>query len=193
MKKRSVLLFSFIILLAVGIAFLFVPFIKSFDMNAKQENDKWASCNLSDMIPGTIRECGFGMVYRRTQEDRVTISNYQHLLADPNMLESKQPNTAYNKWRSEKPEYFVFYPWAPHRRCGVTLKTANTVKFGNWKPPEYEALQKLPFFMEYCEGRTWDTSGRLYSRKNYPPEYNLTVPNSIWKSDTYVLIPTPKF
>ena len=54
--------------------------------------------------------------------------------------------------------------------------------------PEIEALKELPFFTEPCEARTWDTSGRLYNRKGYPPERNLIVPRVRWISDSKVFI-----
>ncbi len=177
----------------IGIGFLSIPFIQSMNINIKQENDAWATCDLSDIAPGSIKECGYGKVYRRTQADKDSISKFAHLLDDPKMSNSEQPESASNKWRSENPDFFVFYPWAPKRLCAVEFKVANSIEYGGWKPPEYEALNELPFFIEPCESRTWDTSGRLYHRSNYPAEYNLIVPNVRWKTNTRILIPTPSF
>jgi hypothetical protein len=94
--------------------------------------------------------------------------------------------SAQNKWRSESKEYFIFKPYAPKRSCGVKL--VNSKNYYGWEPPENAALVELPYFTEACEGRTWDTSGRLYYREGYPPERNLIVPKVQWLSETKVLI-----
>ena len=56
------------------------------------------------------------------------------------------------------------------------------------EPVEKAAILTLPYFTEPCEGRTWDTSGRLYRRSNYPLEKNLIVPQVRWVSEFKVLI-----
>ena len=170
-----------------------MPFFQSMGINEKQKNDAWATCDLSEMAPGTIKECGYGWVYKRTKEDKESISMFVGLLADAEMNESKQPEIARNNWRSENEDFFVFYPWAPVRRCAISFISKNSEDHGLRKADEYDAIKNLPYFTEHCERRTWDTSGRLYARKHNPPENNLIVPKVKWKSDTKILIPTPSF
>ena len=193
METKSLLKTAIYVMVIIGIGLISIAFLQSMNMNMKQENDAWATCDLSDMAPGTIKECGYGRVYKRTQADKDSISMFTHLLADPEMIESGQPELAKNKWRSENEDYFIFYPWAPVRRCGVSFQNTKSENLESWKPSEYEAIKKLPYFTEPCERRTWDTSGRLYARKHFPPENNLIVPNVKWKSDTNVLIPSPSY
>jgi len=126
------------------------------------------------------------MVYRRTQRDINSVSKYAHLLQDHDSNNSKQPVSAKNQWRSENTNYLVFKAYAPNRDCGVTLHEPLTVI--TWDPPELEALQELPYFTEQCEGRVWDTSGRLYRRDNYPLEQNLIIPKHRWTGKESVLI-----
>jgi len=65
---------------------------------------------------------------------------------------------------------------------------AKTFSYLGWEPVEKAAISTLPYFTEPCEGRTWDTSGRLYRRSNYPLEKNLIVPKVRWVSEFKVLI-----
>jgi ubiquinol-cytochrome c reductase iron-sulfur subunit len=155
-------------------------------LNEKQENDAWVTCDVAGLPKGRVKRCGWTSVYRRTDKDIASVEKYESLLADPKSLQSNQPKGAMNSWRSENPDYFVFKPWAPVRGCGVQLVDSNQTP--GWAPPEINALEDMPYFTERCEGRTWDTSGRLYDRKGYPPEENLIVPKVHWVSPTKVLI-----
>lgn len=171
----------------VGVIFLSIPFFQSLSMNAKQENDAWgAVCDVSDLALGGMKKCGLATVYRRTSIDKKSIARFKHLLADPASSESKQPESTRNQWRSENKDFFVFSPWAPVRGCGVELKDPE--KSFERGPEEKEALLTLPYFTENCEGRTWDTSGRLYLRTYNPPEKNLIVPRVRWVSESSLLI-----
>ena len=166
----------------VGVIFLSIPFFQSLSMNAKQENDAWGACDVSNLAPGAMKKCSWALVYRRTSLDKKSIARFEYLLADPNSNESQQPQSARNQWRSEHKDFFVFKSWAPVRGCGVGLKDPE--KSFDWG----QALLTLPYFTEPCEGRTWDTSGRLYMRTNNPPEKNIIVPKVRWVSESSVLI-----
>lgn len=163
-----------------------VPFVRSLSLNAKQENEAWGTCDVSDLSPGELKQCAWAMVYRRTRLDKTFINRFDYLLADPASKESEQPESLRNEWRSESKEFFVFKPWAPVRTCGVVLRAPTQTL--SWEPPEKEAITVLPYFTEPCEGRTWDTSGRLYRRTGFPPEKNLIVPKVRWVTESRVLI-----
>ena len=180
-------------LTVIGLGFVGYMFLSGLSITDKQKNSAWATCDLTEMHEGTIRECGYGNVYKRTELDKESVSKYTHLLADPDQNESTQPDSAKNKWRSENKDFFVYYPWTPNtnRRCGIHFKKAGTYIDSSWGIPEYEAIKNLPYFIDYCESRTWDVSGRLYNRNNYPPEYNLIVPNIKWASHTKLYVHTP--
>lgn len=186
MEKKVVLKLSLGTMLIIGLVLIAVPFIQSLSVNPKQENAAWGSCDLSDLPKGGLKKCGWVFVYRRTDTDILSINRFAALLADPGSKESEQPLSATNQWRSENKEFFIFKPWAPNRGCEVKL--INPRPDFAWERPENEALMELPFFAEQCDGRTWDTSGRLYYREGWPSERNLSVPRVRWVSPEKVLI-----
>ena len=163
------------------------PLVRSMSVTAKQENAAWGACDVSNLTPGALTRCKWALVYRRTPRDKDAIGKFAHLLEDPESQRSQQPDSARNQWRSENPDYFVFLPYAPVRSCGVELRQAGGTSWW-WEPPEQEAIDVLPHFFELCEGRMWDTSGRLYKRNGYPSEKNLIVPEVRWKSKTKLLV-----
>lgn len=187
MEKRSALVVLVLLTGVVGLALFATVLIKSMTVNSKQRNDAWVECELAALPPGHLMRCGWASIYRRTTGEKNAVGAYINLLDDPYSKSSKQPESAKNKWRSESEEFFIFLPWAPHRGCPVELKPAGR-NYPAWKPDEIAVLLKSPYFLERCEGRTWDASGRLYGRKGYPPEYNLTVPIVSWVSKNRVLV-----
>ena len=185
--KRNGLKLLTLLCTVIGFALLIGVLFSTLSINPKQENEAWGACDLSGMEAGSVRKCRWASVYRRTAKDIQSVDKYTNLLADPHSQMSDQPEESENKWRSENREYFVYRSFAPKRYCAVNLMQPTTI---GWQPNEYEALKELPYFTEQCEGRTWDTSGRLYSRAGYPPELNLSVPTVRWVSPTSVLIHT---
>lgn len=185
MNRRDALKLAVGAMAVSGIGICAIPFVHSLSINPKQENEAWGSCDVSELGKGSTKQCGWAVVYRRTDTDISSIDKYSSLLADRNSEHSEQPSSAQNRWRSENKEYFVFKPWSPIRKCEVKLVDS---KYYGWEPPENDALMELPFFTERCEGRTWDTSGRLYYRGGCPPERNLIVPKVRWVTPTKVLI-----
>lgn len=186
MNRRDILKLAVAGFALSGIGISAVPFVNSLSINPKQENIAWGSCDVSELKKGTVLQCGWAIVYRRTDLDIESIDKYTSLLDDPDSKQSEQHPLSENHWRSENKEYFVFKPWSPVRGCEVKL--VDSKFYYGWQPPENEALMELPFFTEPCEGRAWDTSGRLYYREGYPPERNLNVPKVRWISREKVLI-----
>lgn len=170
------------------------PMVMSLKPNARAENAGWHDCEVKDLAPGELRTCGLVKVYRRTQADRENVSRYLPLLEDANSLLSMQPPDVANQWRSHSAEYFVFWPTA-RRYCPVQFKpSVGREKQDYYWAPEAKALAGLPYFTENCEGRTWDTSGRLYARsRGSPQEKNLSVPETRWISDTRFFVWTPRY
>jgi len=185
MTNRGALKLLTVLLVVIGVVILIGMLFSSLAINEKQEDEAWGACDLSGIQPGSVIKCRSISIYRRTQKDIQSVEKYTDLLADPHSLESEQPASARNKWRSESEQYFIFQSFAPKRLCTVEL--TQTVNYG-WQPEEKEALKDLPYFTENCEGRAWDTSGRLYSRAGFPEELNLSVPTVKWVSPTSVLI-----
>lgn len=187
MNRKTVLSLMTALLAAAGLALTAVPFIGSLGVSAKAENSAWGACDLSDLQPGKLRVCGYAWVYRRTEKDKSEVGKFTDSLQDPDSLASNQPHNARNIWRSENPDYFVFRPWAPEGSCILILRDAG--EDSDWLPAdEAKAASSLPYFFDPCDGRIWDTSGRLYARRGHPPENNLIVPKVRWVSETEVLI-----
>lgn len=170
----------------VGIVLVSVPFFKSLSVSEKSKNDAWGSCDVTTLAEGEMKQCGWARVYRRTKLDITAIDKFTYLLEDPNSELSRQPEDAKNKWRSVKKEYFIFWPAAPIRGCEVRLQPAGAM--AHMELPEKDATDTSISFFDYCEGRTWDISGRLYRREGNPVERNLIVPNVRWTSKNNVLI-----
>ena len=112
MNRRSVLKAALGSMVALALAMAALPFIGSMSVNAKHENEAWGACDVTDLAQGEVKQCGRSSIYRRTPKDKSAVNKYIYLLADPASVESEQPDTAKNMWRSENPEYFVFRPWA---------------------------------------------------------------------------------
>ena len=187
MNRRKSLLYVLTCLVLLAIFIIAKTLSNSLSINEKQENDAWVTCPIANLNPGELVSCNhaFLYAYRRTNQDKQNIDQYVHLLEDPNSDKSKQPESARNQWRSENEDFFIFFASAPERGCSVELKT---IFNRSWKPQEYEAIKELPYFIEQCESRTWDTSGRIYSRKGAFSEYNLEVPRVEWLSNSSVRV-----
>lgn len=196
MHQRKILTGLVTVLIGFGFLMASIPFFASLSPTPKAENDAWIICDVSNLKPGEFQDCGNSQIYRRTSLDKEAIDRFKKLLADPASIHSKQPSEARNKWRSVNIDYFIFRPFAPERGCltkfhekpeACSSDTGCNNPF-YWGPPEAKALESLPYFYEYCEGRTWDMSGRLYNREYYPYEENLAVPKARWLSKTKVQI-----
>ncbi|HEY9052935.1 MAG TPA: hypothetical protein VIQ03_15395 [Gammaproteobacteria bacterium] len=188
MNKKRILTRITILMSLIGAMLIAYPFVNSFSISEKSLNDSIVTCSVKEMKPGEIIECNFAAIYKRTEKDKEYINKFAYLLADPQSIFSKQPISSKNDWRSENPDYFIFYAWAPKRGCPVGYHEPKAHGDIWYQLPEVEALELLPYFTEQCEGRTWDTSGRLYHREGYPDETNLTVPRTKWISSVSVHI-----
>lgn len=185
MNKRAFLKNTLRIMFLLGLGFISWLFFSGLSSTDKQENAAWVECDVSRLIPGQVIQCAFAVVYKRTDTDKKRIDDYVNLLDDPASARSTQPDSVKNKWRSENTDYFIFLPIAPVKKCRVALQRP-TSSWGHHS--EKRPLSELPFFSELCDGRAWDTSGRLYRRDDYPNEFNLKVPQVKWLSDTRALI-----
>jgi len=188
MNKKKTLTRTILLLTLIGLLFVAYPFINSLSISEKSLNNSIATCSVKEMEPGETIECNRASIYKRTEHDKSNIKTFAYLLSDPQSIYSKQPKSTKNIWRSENSDYFIYYSWAPKKGCPITLKETINIQNNWYHPPELEALKILPYFTEQCEGRAWDTSGRLYHREGYPKELNLTVPKHKWVSSISVNI-----
>ncbi|WP_444936611.1 hypothetical protein ACJJIW_02235 [Microbulbifer sp. JMSA004] len=174
------------VLLFLGTVFYGMPFFLSFGINNRAENDSTYAFDLSDMKKGEYREYGYFSVYRRTDRDKLLINEYLGSLQDPSSLGSSQPEGSDNVWRSGSENFFVFYPYAPNRGCSVDFVEPNHEPYGEWMNASH--IHKFAHFVDLCEGRIWDTSGRILKKPYSLPEVNLTVPKTKWYTSAEVVV-----
>ena len=152
----------------------------------KAENAAQVIYDLLDIKPGEVKELGRSWIYRRTAKDIEYIDRIVLLTDDPHSVKSEQPDTVLNKWRSQNDNFFIFLPYAPVRGCPIEFIPANSVSYQDYE--DGKAIQKYNHFRDSCEWRLFDTSGRILSRKNWPLEKNLIVPEVKWLSNTRIII-----
>ena len=185
--KRSLLLTA-IALGAVALGIAVFPFVASLGVTEKAKNEAWGKFDLSDMRPGETRAIGRAAAYRRAEADKKSIDAFEALLFDPNSDQSAQPANAKNKWRSSNPDFFIYLPWAPKRLCGIEFIEPLRKIHPAPSFPEFVVLKSMPHFVEPCNARFFDQSGRVLSRSGWPEEGNLIVPDTVWVSDKEVLV-----
>ena len=181
-SKRRLLVWGLVAIGVLGLVLAAIPFVRSMGLNPRVAAAAPAF-DVRGMKPGELHKLDFGLwVYRRTAEDLAALGTYEEYLADPRSEMSQQPAALANVWRSDLREYFVFHPGAPKRHCAVELVAANSRSYEGFE--ETTVVSKLNHFFEPCEGRTFDVSGRVFARKSWPEELNLTVPQLDWVTDT---------
>lgn len=182
-KIYAALTFGLATIAVIGGAF---PFGSSLLPSEKAKAE--AQYDLSDIQPGELRSVASFMVYRRTPEDFASYEVSRKFYVNGGMERSKQPASANNELRSDRREFFIFLQGAPVRGCYVALVTepVETTAATAAYAPDVVALNGFPHFREPCEGRIFDTTGRLLDRKGYPPEENLSVPALRWVSEMVV-------
>ena len=185
-KMKTKLIKASVFMLIIGLGFVAYPFINSLAISEKSKNDSIGSCSVKDMKPGDIIQCKNASIYKRTNKDKEYFKAFAYLLADPQSIYSTQPKNTNKLWRSSNVDYFIYYSWSTRRGCTATLQEPESYKDIKYEPPEAVATKVLPFFVEQCDGRRWDTSGRLYHRDGNPEEYNLEVPETEWVSESTV-------
>lgn len=186
MNRRKLLTAVVLTCCLAGAGFVLVLLLHSLGISAKTENDSWSEYDLVGIRPGELRKLDWAWVYRRTDQDKKNVRAFIARMEDPLSLHSRQPENARNEWRSGSPEFFIFLPFAPIRGCGVKFMPPGELDYADI--PEADIVKLAPYFSEPCEGRVFDTSGRLFRRQNYPPENNLIVPDTQWVTKTKVLV-----
>jgi len=186
MNRKRLLVALTTLAIVVGLLVATVPFIGSLGISAKTANEARVVYDVSDIEPGQLKMFDMLWVYRRTEKDIERVDELAHLLDDPDSKRSQQPGTLKNKWRSENKDFFIFFPRAPRRACAIEFVAPNQREYKYYE--DGKAIQSYPHFVETCELRIFDLSGRLLAREGWPPEFNLTIPETEWISDSKVVI-----
>lgn len=169
---------------AVGIGFVAVPFISSWQPSAKARAiGAPVDVDVGELEPGqklTVTWRGKPVwVVKRDATILEDLSSLDPLLRDPRSeIETQQPEYCQNKYRSVKPEYLVLVGICTHLGCAPTYV------------PQTEAHSlgedwKGGFFCP-CHGSRFDMAGRVF--QGVPAPTNLEVPPHHYESETRIVI-----
>lgn len=126
--------------------------------------------SIADMVVGETRFLSWEgrpvLVYRRSDEDIVSLRSPDDRLLDPESRESEQPELARNVYRSARAEWFVALALGTGQGCSV-----------EWLPAGQTLFQGKSWrggYRDSCGEDRYDVAGRVY-RSQYATR-NLIVP-----------------
>jgi ubiquinol-cytochrome c reductase iron-sulfur subunit len=175
----------------VGVAFVAVPFLASWEPSARAKAlGAPVDVDASKLEPGQMLKVVWRgqpvFVVRRTKGIIDHLADHDAMLADPQSDGSLQP--AYIKAagpaRARNPEYWIGLAVCTHLGCSPlgafepnnSFQVAGTNLGDNWPGGFY-----CP-----CHGSKYDLSGRVF--KGMPAPRNLTVPSYAISADAHVVI-----
>lgn len=169
---------------AVGVGFVAVPFIASWQPSAKAKAiGAPVDVDIAKLEPSqklTITWRGKPVwIVRRSKQTLNELPSLDGELRDPHSeVESQQPAYCQNEHRSLKPEYLVLVGICTHLGCSPTYV------------PEGEAHSLGPewkggFFCP-CHGSRFDMAGRVF--QGVPAPTNLEVPAYHYESETRIVV-----
>jgi ubiquinol-cytochrome c reductase iron-sulfur subunit len=177
-NRRRFLTAATVVVGAVGMVAVAVPFAKSWSPSARAKAaGAPVKADISKLQPGQqiiIKWRGKPVwVVRRDAKALATLSNLASELRDAESEDSIQPEYARNEHRSINPEYLIIEGICTHLGCSPTYV------------PTISADFQGGFFCP-CHGSKFDFAGRVYS--GVPAPTNLTVPPHYFINDGLILI-----
>ena len=182
-SKRQFLTTALTVVGAVGTGYIAVPFLSQMQPSTKAKAaGAPVEIDISKIEPGQlIRAAWRGKpvwVLFRTPAVLEILATDTAKLADPDSLESIQPESSQNEFRSIKPEIFIAVGLCTHLGCSPTFRPETAP---NDLGPEW----KGGFFCP-CHGSGFDLAGRVV--KGVPAPTNLDVPPHYYITDTRIQI-----
>ena len=168
----------------VGVAFVAVPFLKSWSPSERaRAAGAPVEADISKLEEGaqiTVEWRGKPVwLLKRTKQMLEDLPTLNSQLVDPNSeTASQQPKYAQNIYRSIKPETLVLVGICTHLGCSTTFRP-------DVAPPDLGPAWKGGYYCP-CHGSRFDLAGRVY--KDVPAPKNLEVPSYRYLSDSRVLI-----
>lgn len=182
-RRRRFLTAATSVVGGVGVAFVAVPFVSSWQPSARAKAiGAPIEIDVSKLEPGQrITESWRRQpvwVLRRTKEQLATLDEVSGQLRDPASEADQQPGYCQNEYRAIKPEYLVVVGICTHLGC-VPLYVRRD------EASDYGLSADWPggFFCP-CHGSLYDLSGRVY--KGVPAPLNLVVPPYHYVSDRVI-------
>lgn len=182
-SKRQFLTTALTIVGAVGTGYIAVPFLAQMQPSTKAKAaGAPVEIDISKIEPGQlIRAAWRGKpvwVLFRPPEVLEILASDTGKLADPDSLESNQPSSSQNEFRSIKPEIFIAVGLCTHLGCSPTFRPEIA-------PNDLGSTWNGGFFCP-CHGSGFDLAGRVVS--GVPAPTNLDVPPHHYITDTLILI-----
>jgi ubiquinol-cytochrome c reductase iron-sulfur subunit len=176
---------------AIGVAFAAIPFLSSW-----QPSTRAKALGAPVSVDASKLEIGQSMkvvwrgqpvyVVRRAKAAIDQIAGHNNLLADPNSLDSQQPEYILKSGavRALNPEYWIGLAVCTHLGCSP---------LGAFQPNDATQLTGTDLgqgwpggFYCPCHGSKYDISGRVF--KSMPAPRNLTVPPYAFTGDALITI-----
>ena len=182
-SKRQFLTTALSVVGAVGAGYMAVPFLSQMQPSAKaMAAGAPVEVDLSKMETGQLIRIAWRgkpvWVLNRTPEVLATLVTLDSKLADPQSVESSQPESSKNSMRSIKPEIFVAVGLCTHLGCSPTFRPEVA-------PNDLGPDWKGGFFCP-CHGSWFDLAGRVF--RGVPAPSNLEVPPYRYVNDNLIII-----
>jgi ubiquinol-cytochrome c reductase iron-sulfur subunit len=176
-NRRHFLTAATVVVGAVGVGTVAVPFLKSWSPSARAKSaGAPVEFDISKMEPGqqvVVKWRGKPVwIVRRDTNILATLSKVDGNLSDPTSDQSIQPEYAKNEARSIKPEFLVVEGVCTHLGCSPTYQPEVVAGFQGFFCP--------------CHGSKFDFAGRVYS--GVPAPTNLPVPPHFYVSNDVIRI-----
>ena len=168
----------------VGVAFVAVPFLKSWSPSERaQAAGAPVEADVSKLEEGAMMTVEWRgkpvWLLKRTKKMLDDLPGLNDQLTDPaSAVASQQPAYAQNPHRSIKPDVMVLVGICTHLGCSPTFRP-------DVAPADLGPDWKGGYFCP-CHGSRFDLAGRVY--KGVPAPTNLVVPSHRFVSDSRVLI-----
>jgi ubiquinol-cytochrome c reductase iron-sulfur subunit len=183
-SKRRFLTAATTVVGGVGVGFVAVPFLKSWNPSAKALSaGAPVEVDISKLQPGQQLKVLWRKkpvwIVRRTEENLKDLPGLNDQLADPNSEVPQQPEYIKGVARSIKDEYLVLVGICTHLGCSPSYLpeiAPTTISQEEWKGG---------FFCP-CHGSSFDLAGRVYA--GVPAPKNLEVPPHSYLSETSLII-----
>ncbi len=179
--RRRFLVASTATLGTAGIIATSIPFLRSWNPNARaRAAGAPVRVDVSKIERGAMISVGWRgrpvYILRRTPDQLSALNQLNDVLADPESLQSDQPEYASQPWRSSNPEYLIVIGLCTHLGCTPKLRGTDLQISQQW----------IGGFFCPCHGSLFDFAGRVY--KGVPAPYNLPIPPYFFTSPTVVII-----
>jgi ubiquinol-cytochrome c reductase iron-sulfur subunit len=182
--RRRVLTATATVVGGVGMAFVAVPFLKSWSPSERaQAAGAPVEADISKLEEGAMMTVEWRgkpvWLLRRSKKMLDDLSSVKDQLRDPNSAEvGQQPKYAQNAYRSVKPDVLVLVGICTHLGCSPTFRP-------DVAPADLGPNWKGGFFCP-CHGSSFDLAGRVF--KGVPAPLNLEVPPYRLLSDSRIVI-----